>query len=91
MAIPHGRAKGLKEATGAYIRLKAPIPYDSPDGKPVQSLFVLLVPDQANDLHLQVLSELAHRFSNRQLRETLLTVADAATAYRLLAEWPAHA
>ena len=91
VAIPHGRAKGLKEATGAYIRLKAPIPYDSPDGKPVQSLFVLLVPDQANDLHLQVLSELAHRFSNRQLRETLLTVADAATAYRLLAEWPAHA
>ena len=27
----------------------------------------------------------------RQLRETLLTVADAATAHRLLAEWPAHA
>lgn len=69
----------------------APIPYDSPDGKPVQSLFVLLVPDQANDLHLQVLSELAHRFSNRQLRETLLTTTDPAEAHRLLAEWPAHA
>jgi len=91
VAIPHGRIKGLREAVGVLIRLKAPILFDAPDGKPVSLLFVLLVPDQANDLHLQVLSELAHRFSNRQLRETLLTTTDPAEAHRLLAEWPAHA
>ena len=58
VAIPHGRIKSLKEATGVFIRLKAPIPFDAPDGKPVSLLFVLLVPDQATDIHLQVLSEL---------------------------------
>src|SRR5450830_869044 len=47
IAIPHGRIKGLKEAVGAFLRLAAPVPFDSPDGKPVSLLFVLLVPEQA--------------------------------------------
>ena len=91
VAIPHGRAKGLKEAAGALIRLKAPIPFDAPDGKPVQTLFVLLVPDQATDIHLQVLSELAQRFSNRQLREALLTAPTQEAAHALMVEWSNHA
>lgn len=91
VAIPHGRAKGLKEAAGALIRLKAPIPFDAPDGKPVQTLFVLLVPDQATDIHLQVLSELAQRFSNRQLREALLTAPTPEVAHALMVEWSNHA
>ena len=38
VAIPHGRIKSLKEATGIFIRLKSPIPFDAPDGKPVSLL-----------------------------------------------------
>jgi nitrogen PTS system EIIA component len=83
VAIPHGRIKGLKEARGAFLRLAAPVPFDSPDGKPVSLLFVLLVPEQANELHLQILSELAQRFSERTFRDALLAAPDAA-ATRLL-------
>ena len=61
-----------------------PIPFDSPDGKPVSLLFVLLVPEQATDLHLQVLSELAQMFSRRQLREALAAAPDAQTLFQLL-------
>jgi PTS system nitrogen regulatory IIA component len=32
IAIPHGRIKGLREAQGAFARLKAPIGFDAPDG-----------------------------------------------------------
>ena len=35
VAIPHGRAKGLKDVAGAFVRLKEAIPFDAPDGKPV--------------------------------------------------------
>jgi PTS system nitrogen regulatory IIA component len=83
VAIPHGRIKGLKEAHGAFLRLAAPVPFDSPDGKPVSLLFVLLVPEQANELHLQILSELAQRFSDRSFREALASAADT-TATRAL-------
>ena len=84
VAIPPGRAKGLKDVAGCFIRLKSPIPFDSPDGKPVSLLFVLLVPEQATDLHLQVLSELAQMFSRRQLREALAAAPDAQTLFQLL-------
>jgi len=85
VAIPHGRIKGLKEAHGAFLRLAAPVPFDSPDGKPVALLFVLLVPEQANELHLQILSELAQRFSERSFREALAAAPDGAAAHMLFA------
>lgn len=83
VAIPHGRIKGLKDARGAFLRLAAPVPFDSPDGKPVTMLFVLLVPEQANELHLQILSELAQRFSDRGFRDALITAPDAETTRQL--------
>src|SRR5437762_13596862 len=69
VAIPHGRIKGLKDALGAFVRLAQPVPFDAPDGKPVNLVFALLVPDQATEQHLRVLSELAQMLSDRELRE----------------------
>jgi nitrogen PTS system EIIA component len=43
IAIPHGRVKGLREATGAFIRIRSPLEFEAPDGKPVTLVFVLLV------------------------------------------------
>ena len=79
VAIPHGRIKGLKEACGAFLRLTTPVPFDSPDGKPVSLLFVLLVPEHANEQHLQILSALAERFSDRPCREALSAAEDVET------------
>ena len=77
VAIPHGRIKGLKQAAGAFLRLAQPVPFDSPDGRPVDLLFVLLVPEQATEQHLQILSELAQRFSDRTFREKLASASEA--------------
>ena len=40
-------------------------PFEAPDGNPVNLIFVLLVPEKATDLHLQILSELAQMFSDQ--------------------------
>lgn len=85
IAIPHGRIKGLKQAVGAFLRLAAPVPFESPDGRPVSLIFVLLVPEQATEQHLQILSELAQRFSDRAFRESLSNAADAAAIHQLFA------
>lgn len=90
IAIPHGRIKGLHEAVGALIKLKTPIPFDAPDGKPVGLLFVLLVPEQATDMHLQILGELAQMFSDKALRDRMSASEDAAELYRLVQEWSSH-
>jgi len=83
IAIPHGRIKGLKQAAGAFLRLATPVPFDAPDGRPVNLLFVLLVPEQATEQHLQILSELAQRFAERSFREALLAATDAPTVVAL--------
>jgi PTS system nitrogen regulatory IIA component len=87
VAIPHGRIKGIKDAVGALVRMREPIPFDSPDGAPVGLIFVLLVPERATDLHLQILSELAQMFSDQPFREQLAAAPDAAAAHRLITEW----
>lgn len=83
IAIPHGRIKGLKQASGAFLRLAAPVAFESPDGRPVSLIFVLLVPEQATEQHLQILSELAQRFSDRAFREALSAAPDAAAVREL--------
>jgi PTS system nitrogen regulatory IIA component len=91
IAIPHGRIKGLKEAVGALVRLCQPIAFDAPDGQPVNLIFVLLVPEKATDLHLQILSELAQMFSDKALREKLLTGTTPAEVHGLVRDWAPHA
>jgi PTS system nitrogen regulatory IIA component len=85
IAIPHGRVKGLRSATGAFIRMREPIPFDAPDDGPVQLIFALLVPEKSTDLHLEILSQLAQLFSDRALRRELAAAPDALTAQRLIA------
>ena len=87
VAIPHGRLKGLREACIALVRLSEGIPFDAPDGQPVRLVFVLLVPDRATDLHLQILSELAQMLSDAAFREQLLAAPDAAALHSLVTHW----
>jgi PTS system nitrogen regulatory IIA component len=87
IALPHGRIKGLQHAMGAFVRPRQPIPFDSPDGKPVTQVFVLLVPEQATEEHLQLLSELAEMFSERSFRDQLSTATDPGSLHRLFSSW----
>jgi nitrogen PTS system EIIA component len=87
VAIPHGRIKGLKEALAAVIRLSEPIAFDAPDGRPVKLLVLLLVPEQASQTHLDLLSALAQMLSDKPFRDSLLSAPDAATLHALLANW----
>ena len=87
IAVPHGRIKGLPEAIGAFIRTKEPIPFDSPDGRGVSQVFVLLVPEHATEEHLQLLSELAGMFSERSFRDELASAIDSSSLHRLFSSW----
>jgi PTS system nitrogen regulatory IIA component len=77
VAIPHGRIKGLREATVLFARLQPAIEFNAPDGKPVSLVFTLLVPAHADELHLQLLGELAQHLGSAAFREQLATAADA--------------
>ena len=86
VAIPHGRHASVKKAVGAFIRTQEPVAFDAPDGKPVSLLFILLVPENATGEHLEVLSQLAGKFSAKHVREALMAAGDAEEARRILVE-----
>ena len=87
VAIPHGRIAKLRDATAAFVKTLHPIPFDSPDGFPVNLIFVLLVPERATDLHLQILGELAQMFSDAQFRDLLLARDDSSGIHQLFNDW----
>ncbi|WP_306602548.1 PTS sugar transporter subunit IIA [Azonexus sp.] len=78
VAIPHARIKYLERIQLAYLRLKQPIPYDAPDGKPVSDILVILVPKEATEEHLRILSEVTQMFSDPQFRQQLCLCTEAA-------------
>ena len=87
VAIPHGRIKGLREAVAAVVRVDNAIPFDAPDGQPVQLLVFLLVPEHATEEHLEILSEVAELLSDRAVRDRLMTTEDPAQLFRVLSSW----
>lgn len=87
VAIPHGRIKGLREAHAALVRLATPIPFDAPDGKPVNLLVFLLVPEHATDEHLEILSEVAELLSDPTMRAVLANEPESLRIHDQLMLW----
>ena len=86
-AIPHGRLKNCKHITGAFIRLKNAIDFDSVDNTPVDLLFALIVPEESNDEHLKVLAMLASMFNDEEFRNKLRSSNTCDGMQQLLSEW----
>ena len=87
VAVPHGRIEGLKNPYAAFIRLVTPIHFESPDGKPVNLLFFLLMPQNVTQQHLETLSEIAAMFSDSQCRTALANEADTERIYKIVTCW----
>lgn len=91
VAIPHGRAKNSVKTTGAFIKLQEGVDFDAVDNQPVDLLFALLVPEESTDEHLQLLSQLAEMFSNREFVERLRAASTTEQVYSLISGWTPQA
>lgn len=88
IAIPHGRSDAFAQPRGAFLRLLRPIEFGASDGQAVDLVFALIVPEHFTQEHLQLLSELAERFSDPEYRTALREADGAQALYRLLATEP---
>ena len=82
IAIPHCRLPGCPAPISAVLRLQAPVDFDALDGAPVDLLFVLLVPAEATDEHLQLLRQIAALLDRADLREALREAPDNEALYQ---------
>jgi nitrogen PTS system EIIA component len=71
IALPHARMAQVDHAMGAFIKLPEGIDFDALDGSPVDLAFAMLVPEEATNEHLQLLSKLASMFSDNGFCDAL--------------------
>ncbi|MBV8045770.1 MAG: PTS sugar transporter subunit IIA [Paludibacterium sp.] len=84
VAIPHARMDSLSTSVALLVRTAEPILFDAPDDKPVDLFFVVLVPEQATQEHLQRLADAARLLSERRVREALRTSVSIAAVCAVL-------
>ncbi len=87
IAIPHCRISQCAVALGTLITLEEALDFDAPDGKPVDILFILLVPEEAQQEHLTVLAGLAELLSNQDFCQGLRGATDSHELHRFAVEF----
>ncbi|MGB0662926.1 MAG: PTS sugar transporter subunit IIA [Pontibacterium sp.] len=84
VAIPHCRLEGCDSAHALLITLESAVDYDAADKQPVDLLLVLVVPDEAADEYLGILSEAVTIFNDASARATLRQAETSEALYTAL-------
>ncbi len=59
VAIPHAKHPEIRRLLGAYAHSSAGVNYDSLDGQPVKSIFLILWPDGVIGPHLEAIAQVS--------------------------------
>lgn len=84
VAIPHGRLAGLERSVGAFLRLSEPVEFDAPDGRPVDLICAVVVPQACGEEEPRSIARIAERLSDRQFRVILRQASSSRELYNLL-------
>ena len=71
VAIPHARSPHCSAPIAGFLKLAEPVDFDAIDGDPVDLVFVLLVPEEADDTHLALLGQVATIMNDAHTRQQL--------------------
>lgn len=84
VCIPHGRFEALKNIHAIFAKLDKPIEFGAADGRPVDLLFLLITPAEANTEHLKALATISRLLRDKELCEQLRGTSDAKKLHTLL-------
>lgn len=82
IAIPHCRSPYASDAICVMLQLKEGVDFDATDNQAVDLVFVLIVPEDAHDDHLQLLALLAEKLSNEAFRDKLRAADEDGVLYQ---------
>lgn len=85
VAIPHGKSDGVAKPGLAFARLTKPIDWNSLDGKPVEIVFLIGVPEKdAGDEHIKILVAISRKLIHEEFRQKLLNVKTSEDVIEIL-------
>jgi nitrogen PTS system EIIA component len=90
-ALPHARIEGVDRLFGMFVRLARPIDFQAIDGRPVDLIFLLLMPPQAAGEHVAALAAISRDLRDEKRLEKLRRANSAAALHQALTEIDAAA
>lgn len=79
LAMPKAKlpAEASDKALAVFLQLETPIDYDAQDGKPIDLVFAVLVPENQCQTYIPVLSSLTERLTNKNFLKQLRSAKSA--------------
>ncbi len=71
VAIPHAKIEGLGAITGVFALIDKPVDFDALDDQPVDLIFMLLAPANADAAHLKALATVSRMLRDHDVRASL--------------------
>ena len=90
IAIPHARMAGLRKPFGVLARLSNAIDFEAIDGRPVDVIFLLLLPASADKEQLTALAAVARMLRNPESMRSLRGARTAEELYRAMTNAAEH-
>ena len=76
IAIPHARIDNISEAKIILLKLETPIEFEAIDGNKVDLILSLLVPNNKDEIHIELLSKVAEMLDDNIFREKIRQSSD---------------
>jgi len=83
-AIPHARFSEMSKPFGILARLRKPINFDAIDGRPVDLIFLILLPAVPTGDQLKVLATVARKLRHADVMVALRRARDSASLFETM-------
>ncbi len=87
-ALPHARLEGFPQIFGLFARLARSIDFEAIDGRPVDLVFLLLIPDDAGNSHVSALAAVSRRLRDETILQQLRKADTVLDLYKCLVDAP---
>jgi len=84
IAIPHAKVEGIQNAKIIILKLTEAIDFNSIDGNKVDIVMSLFVPNDNNEMHIELLSSIASLLDNQVFREKIRTANTASDVMMII-------
>jgi nitrogen PTS system EIIA component len=84
VALPHARLEGIERPFGLLARLRDPMDFDAVDDRPVDLVFLLLLPAGSEGRHLNALACVARWLRDPETAADLRGARDAAALHAVV-------
>lgn len=86
VGIPHGKSECVDKLVGAFGLSQKGVNFDSLDGEPVYTFFLLVAPVDSAGPHLKALARISRILKDKFFRESLKTAKDEKTIIRIITQ-----